>query len=317
MAGSRKGCLPWVVGWLVVAGAGVGWLEFLVKPLRERPPRGGVGQVLSDLLRFVPDTYGWPLAGYVFLATSLLLALAGIILVMRPIRMLLNYLEVSEAPVSVLRSDITLHLEDELLTRCTTTRRQHFHANRDDVQAYHYSESSVDGRIDAQAISVKSWIGDELITKETIKHAAGKSVETIEIFTRTLPRSLLATYLPSGIVFALAESFFKKVVVNRIVTTAEEDEYNGGWPMFQVTAVRYPASNVSITISFPSKTAPLDTEIHAYLITTNAVQTLRVESRSEGGRCVYRAKVSSLKKEQSFRIQWVNTKLEQYKNSQG
>jgi hypothetical protein len=316
MRGNRgRGCLANLVASLIIIGVIVSWSDFLFKPLTRTPllEAGGVAAVVGDLLQPVPTTFNWPLAGYVWLISALLLAFVAAIIFFRPVSWVLRYLEASEAPVSILESKITLHFEDAALRICRVDRSQRMHANLPCIEAYHYNQTAIKGTIDEARIHIDSRIDSDRVTKDLIKRASGKSVEVIETFTRPLPTSYWVTYLSDRVVTMLADSLklFKKVIVTRTMTAYHLDEYDGPAPLFQMTAIRYPVSSITITLDFPVATAPAEGEVGAYLITSHAVQTVSVVPISGAtGRKIFQATLTSLRYKQTFRVYWSNNRLE-------
>ena len=312
-----RGCVTYLVGLLIFLGGLAGWIEFLFKPLTAAPvlAERGAGGLVADLLRFVPETYGLPLLGYAFLLSSVIIAVLAAILLLWPVRSILRYLESSEAPVSVLESHYTLCMNNLQLTSCTTTRKQRLHANRRNVEAYHYAFSPLEGEIIKDSVSIKSVVNNEEITQRPlIERREGKTLEIIEKFKRRLPTSLFVTYLPDRwVLFFNRLHYFERAIVSRTVISEDRNEYNGEDPMFQVTAVRYPASALTITLDFPKATAPAARDVQSYLISTSAVQEIDVDQGGSGARRIFSAHVKHLKTQQSFRIQWSNTGLKAWK----
>lgn len=310
------GCLAYVVACLVIISAIVSWADFLFKPLTQTEllQTGGMAAVVADLLRPVPTIYGWPLAGYIFIISTVLLAFVAALLFLRPIRWTLNYLEASEAPVSVLESKIDLHFEDSTLATCRVSRMQRLHANQACIEAYHYNQTAHKGTIDPGRITIDSRINNDRVTKDIIHRASGKSVEIIERFSRPLPTSWLVTYFPDRLVTMLHDSLglFQKVIVTRQMEAFHSSEYDGDSPVFQMKSVRYPVSSITISLDFPVISAPADDEVVSYLISSHAAQSVSiVPSTAVNGRKRFTATVRSLGVQQTFRVQWRNSRLEQ------
>lgn len=310
----KPGCLAYLISLLAVIGAVVGWMEFFIKPIQRQAEIGKlhVADVLGDLLKLTPDTYGWPFAGYLLILSGVLIASIGTVVILRPVRAVLDYLDVSEAHISVLKSEIRLVMRDVGMTSSETHRTQMLHANAPKVSAYQMSITPLHGEIDADNVSYESRINDELITEDLLVSKHGKTFEIVERYLRDLPQNYWATYLPNWLVLWLYNfgPFFKKVIVQRTGSSAEKEEYCGENPYFQLHAIRYPVSDISITVEFFDETAPDLDDVNAWLITSNAVQKINmVPDRTEIGKLKVSVRNRRLSQDQKLRIQWKNSKL--------
>lgn len=311
------GCLGFGAITLALIIGFVSWAEFLFKPVARALdfPDRGLWWLFGDLLALRSQTYGTPLLGYLFLLASLLLLVSAILAISRPVRWFLDYLDIAEAPVSILETRIKLRMLDTHHVGSEVHRNQTIHANRSDVHAYHHTMSVNTGTIVSGSWRFESQIDGKVITLDPLIHATSSKLEVIERFLEPLPTSYRVTYLPNNIVLALNAvkhmRIFNKVLVTRQTWVRNENEYNGPEPIFQLRSVRYPATNVAMSVEFPSSTAPETSEIECFLITENVARSIPIKNEDikNGSVRVYSAEISSLRRDQALRIQWKNDRL--------
>lgn len=313
-----KGCVSYILLSLSFLVGAAGWAEFLFKPVKKilQGEDRDLFWLINDLLSFRSETYDVPVVGYIFLISAAFLIVFAILLISRPVQKFLEYLEVSEAPVSILKTTIELRIMDAMHVRSEVRRNQKIHANRPDVHAYHHTMTVTNGSIENDSWKFESKIDGELITKDPLITVTTKSLEVIERFSRALPTNRIVTYLPNNLVLMAHDSkylkWFKSLIVTRVTRIGNINEYNGHAPIFQLVAVRYPASNVQLIVNFPSATAPNYDEIQCFLISNNVAESIRVIEDSDEDdktRCIYKIEISSLKQQHSLRFQWSNKKL--------
>lgn len=298
---TKKFILPCAV-WMLTF---FGWAEFFAKPfiLRGQAKDIGWSGALADLLKPIPEAFGWPLAGYFFILISALVIFVSIVFLLRPIRYALTYLETAESPISVIHSEYELTFNDDHSSvRCKRT--QYLHANRPNVNAYHYKMSPYEGTIEVKEI--KSQLDGNRITKDLIDNSKGKSKEFIEEFEGELPLSFFITYFPDKWVYwsHINWGWFKKTLVKRTVETIDVDEYNIGRPAFEVEA-RYPVSGLTITLKFPESHGPADGDIRAYFADDGALRNIIPQSDSDdSSNRVHTVDFGQLQAGQKLRIEW-------------
>lgn len=306
------GCLRTALAMIGGLAILIGWAEFMFKPVRyyARIHDMSLLESIGDLAQIYSPAFDWPLGGIVWIVSSLLLLYLGAILMMRPIRAALDFIERSEAPISILESTIELKMLDADLKSCRTSRRQLIHANKPEVDAYHYGMTTSHGSVEPSSISISSKINSKNITKEVIKRISGKSVETIEIFNSPLPTSLFATYLPDAVVRFVYSQFniFKKQIVSRESVVTHSDEYSVATPTYQLAVQRYPASRVSIILNLPANSVCKTSTARAFLVMNQAVREIPVVPRDDGdGRIRLVVEQSSLRPQQALLITWENS----------
>ena len=188
--------------------ASVGWVTVFLPPVDFYATHHSlsIGDTIFALLRFKSPVFpGQPAVGWLFLLSTAALLTWFVLATLQMLGAGLRYVERSESTVSVLETRFVLHFEDESLSRTTMTRRQRLHANQPDVTSYPYAHSvhAPHGEIVQGSVSLCSYIDREKITKELIVEQSKGSVEVIEVLDRSLPTSLLSTYLPDWLVLTL------------------------------------------------------------------------------------------------------------------
>lgn len=299
---------------VIVALVGlVSWLQFFWQPIGfylDRPG-AGIGDVVAELLKPTNAIYRDGVGiGYLFLLSLPLVAVAAAALLLQTIRRGLRYIESSEVAISVLETRLTLALDGDDMSRGRVERRQLFHANRRGTSAYHFehSASAEAGEILSDTAQVRSYIDGAKITNELIKRPSRKRCEVIETFKQELPTSWLATYLPNSWVLWLYRAgwLFKTIVVSRTASIDNLNEYNTREPVFQVTALRYPATHVYLRLTFPEACERHIGQPRCFRIKENNVEVLDLRPDTDGpGRKALEVHVRNLNQE-SLRIQWEN-----------
>lgn len=301
------------IGLAFLGGAAIliGWAEFIFKPIRfyAKQQNLTLGESLADLMRVQPSAYDWPFSGYVFLITSAIIVYFGLVLVVRPVRAALDFLEGSESPVSILESQIELFMHDADMNTCTTYRKQIMHANGENVDAYHYGQVANAGTILADKLRIESRINGAVITRDLLKRMQGKSVDTIERFNHPLPTNIVATYLPDSLVLFLFRTFgwFKRCLVKRTCSSQDRGEYCQKDPMYQLAVSRYPVSKVSVTLNFPIGSIYVKGSVKAFLILNHAVMEIPVTTLDDDPkREKLVVELEKIRPQQTLRIVWEN-----------
>lgn len=306
-----SGCLGTAI--MVTGGLAVliGWAEFMFKPIRfyAKQKNSSLSEALADLVQINHPAFDWPVASIVWLVASVLLLYLATVLIMRPVRRALDFIERAEAPISILESEIELKMLDSDLNLCRTTRKQLLHANSDGVDAYHYNQTSSHGIFDASSLSISSRLGGINVTANLITRIIGKKLETIEQFSQSLPTNPFATYMPDNWVRFLFRhlNWFRRSVIVRECKITDMGEYSVPTPTYQLTALRYPASNINITISILRKSVCKKETFKAFLVMAQAVRALPVvEHDIDDDRFAMIVELQSLKQAQSVLITWEN-----------
>jgi hypothetical protein len=300
---------------LGVLAAAAGWSTLLWPGVRFylAKPGSTIWSTLGELLRptnsIYPDGF---LTGWLFLSIGAVLLVAVPLMFLQILGQLLRYVQVSEVAISLLEVHLTLRFEDSEMRRCTITRRQLLHANQPGQGAYHYLHTidNEGAEIVEGSFDMASTLGDELITEDFLFRNGKRRLEAIEVYKRALPTSIFATYLPDSLVILLYRhtKLFDNVVVERVGEIQNIDEYNGEYPLFELTSVRYPASNVSISIDFPKEVAPPVSDVRCFRIKANVVSPIHPRCMPQGDRRVFTAFVARLEQE-TLRFQWSNDRL--------
>lgn len=314
-----SGCLALAVTILGALALLIGWAEFFFKPLQLKTKNSDMTgwEIFFDLLKLTPDAYGWPFAGYLFLLATALIALVVILSAFKTVTAAMQYIEISEAPISVLHSKITFKILDDEFARCEITREQYVHANQKNVDAYHICFRASKGTVDPKKLAITSRLNGKKITKDLLVIQRNSELDVIERFSSSIPTSKVLTYLPDAAVYFLYNQLklFKNTIVIRTSVTEDLNEYDGEFPNYVITASRYPASNIEIEFDFPSVTAPSQEDMFAYLIANQAVTDLHlIPIGAVGDRAKYTVSVEKLRQEQKLRVQWNNKKLFAYKS---
>lgn len=225
----------------------------------------------------------------------------SIIFILRPIRAVLKYLDHSESPLSVLRTDIVLDF-NENWSNCELKRVQLLHANKPGLNAYEYNLVSHKGTIEIK--SLRSILNDINVTKKIHDTRRGSVLECIEEYNRTLPFSFWATYLPDYMVYLLFNvGLFNKTVLKRSIVTIDRDEYNGPNPSFEIHARNY-VSHIEIKLQFPDGFEPSE-GVLAKSIQESTISDKDVIRGYEDGKQIYEVRCSRLKPGQIVRLTWV------------
>jgi len=299
---------------IVIFAAGAGGIAALFLPPLFHS-EGSTQAYLLALIQFRSPIYGGvPALSWIFVAT----VFYGPLWLLARAR---SYLGRQFVPISVLETRLVLRFTDETLIRAFVDREQLFHANRRGMRAYHFqhSPSRHDGAIDEDTIFLESRINDEVINERRngrvhlIKALnARRGIDVVEVYDRELPVSLWATLLPNDLVLNLFKfgryMFFRTVVVSRRGTVTYVDEYNGDRALFQITALRYPVSNVSLEVRFPTAVSPDRDRLQAMIIRENVVQEKEPYWREEGGLTVFAVSTGRFANA-TLRLVWENHKL--------
>jgi len=255
-----RSIIKWVFWFLAVIGGLDSWIQFFWpafdKYLAKAEPT--IFALLIDLIKPIspirPDV---PFYGYLFFAANF----AILALVFGAMKSFFNYIETSFIPVSVLRTDLELTFDKDDLSLGRVNRSQLLHANKGNVTAYHLNRSveRSGAGIDMKAVHSVSTINQRQIN-DGIPLVFGneRKVEIIEKFSSPLPKNIIASLLPDNIVLFLYDmGFFRKVILKREFDCLDVNEYNGKDAKFGLTSMRYPVSNVNITVSFPLNAEPV------------------------------------------------------------
>lgn len=315
-SGRRRRGRWWTsLAWITTTGLGfVEWSNLVSAPIRFLGKHSFL-HTLRVLVLGGEGIYDGIGVAWGFLALSV--ALVGMVLVIasRVLSAISHYIDVSQADLSMLSTDIDISLDSDIaLTTARIVRKQLFHANSPDVEAYHYSHTPEVGRVDWDATDMSTSIGNEVFTRlPLLKRPMGRGIEIIETYRRRLPTSIAATYLPDFVVLFLHKELrrFGGVVAEREATIVTHDEYNTDTPSFQLESRRYPANRAVIRIHFPVRTAPDDPDIEGFRIRENSVIALRVHSTKTGSRKTVWVEADNLYQER-IRIQWKNDRLKAY-----
>ena len=301
-----------VVGVLVAAYA---WADFLWPPIAESTRFHGLA-LLWELLKPSNDIYPVPMAGYLFIAVTMLLVVAAIY----TMRLVANYIDHSFTPLTVLNSTFEVYFEEISLSKVLITRTQAFHANRSGINAVPATASldSVKAKIETSSIKFQSQIQSANITKEQVKRPTAHKLDVTEIYERPLPVSLLASLLPNAITRWLyqADILFKDKVVVRTGKVRYFDEYNVDEPVYAVAAFDYPMTSVTIKLNFPLLTGPDEEDIRCFKVQQTAATTVTPRVYNDNGRRIVEVSVSGLKHAQ-IRVHWRNRRLRAWQEQEG
>lgn len=319
MSQKKKTSLNALAAWALLLGGTFSWVQLLWPPVGKflsKTPDATPFSVLADLLSFRSVIYeGYPLLGYIFLLVGIipfvLLTLLG--------RTILNYIDNSNVPISVLETSINLSFEDDLMTRSMVRRDQLFHANRY-VTAYKFTTELTGEHASfvPDGIFVESCIGQRKVTKEVLRYGSARKRELIEAFDGALPTRLWSTYLPNALILGLYNwlGAFKSVVVKRVAWTRSLHEYDGESAMLGLTSLMYPVTNVRVRIDFPQATAPLGDAISAVLISENIVEPIHLTPDARPNVIRYEVRLRSFKKV-TLRVRWTNERLQAFRAAGG
>lgn len=250
--------------------------------------------------------------GYFFLLASLVIVpLTGLC-----VRAILDYWANATVPISVLETHLTLDLFDDL-AHSRLTRSQLYHANREGQTAYFSSTSvnSSQGKVLRDTIQSRSTVDSESITKTCLITAGDRKVDIIELYTRPLPQSWLATVLPDSMVRFLYKSefsWFKNVVVKRFATVENMHEYDDEEAHLSLVSSRYPVSNVKVTLRFPAHLAPDPSDMVVLVAKDNSGRPLVADESNNGDIRQYEIALSSFY-QSTLHIFWKNRKLIEHK----
>ncbi|MHB9878989.1 hypothetical protein ACSMXM_04910 [Pacificimonas sp. ICDLI1SI03] len=307
--GKLRSTLRYALPALIAMGFVVGWGEFLFKPIIFHANQGSLtfGTVAADLLKVVPDAFGWPFAGYVFLLSTIILTYVVLVVALRPMRAAWDYIDAAEAPISVIETDIRLEFKQNRAD-ADIVRDQYFHANVPGIMAYHHRATAFHGTTKISKLETR--LNSEVITKPSpLTQKLGQQFDLIEEFLEPLPTSLLLTYLPKNWVLKLHKNTnrCRKHVLQRTCVIEERGEYGGEHPTFGITVNRYPVSNLRVVLDFSKGECPESKTVKAYVVEERAVRYLPVVPiRHDGRDCLYEAKCDKLSSGEVFRIQWRN-----------
>lgn len=298
-----------LLSWLAFIIALVGWDQFLLRPVQYYlGQHNSVAALALELLKPINAVYPGDLClGWLFIAASAILIPIAIVAIAKTFRGITGYIERSEIAISVLETKITVEMLSADKASGRITRRQKFHANRDNVGAYRYSSTSDAGDIQKNDISSTATVDNDNVVFALHKTKRGKTVELIESYSRKLPRSWWATYLPDNVVLALYEhtSILDKKIVERCVTIVNNGEFDVAEPLYQLTVNKNPMSNIYLTLSFFETNAPSVNQIRCMVISENAVTYLTPEMLALNGRVSYEIYVKRLF-QQTLRFEWTN-----------
>jgi hypothetical protein len=303
---------PWrfLFALATIGVAVVGWSTLLYPPVEFylSKPQTGFGGLLVELLKpsnaIFPDGYG---VGWIFLASSLALAIAVPLAGLQLLSAALRYIEASEATISVLESKFTLHFEDEAMSKSILTREQVFHANRPAVSSlpYTHSVNSPDGEIVSGSFKISSFIKDKKLTSHVMEDFSPNRIEAIEVLSRNLPTSLLATYLPDWLVLAIFNhtALLDGVIVERHGEIKHVNEFNGERARLEFRTDKFATRNMTVTISLPLSASHCVSDLTCFIIHRHAVSEIHPRSTVQGDRrliCLFIDRLS----QEVLRIQW-------------
>jgi len=269
------------------------WIHLLGPVLREFIAGKHFREVFFDLVNPYSDLNADWWNGYFFL----LLTFAVIPFVVVVGRSIGAYWSHATVPISVLESQYTLEIFDRL-ARSRLTKKQLYHANRGGQTAYlaKSTSDSPGGKILKNTISCKSIIDGEIVTEKFEICGNDRAVDTIELYKRPLPTSWIATILPDSLVRFLYRSelkLFENVIVKRVATLENMHEYDGPEAHFGLTSLRYPVSNVKITLKFPIDLAPDLEDLNVLLVKENSGRRIIPDEQNDGGIRSYEINLSS------------------------
>ncbi len=299
------------LGWLAASGASaLTWSELISRPAKALGTGMPIGDFVIGLVHPLSDRiYSYPFQGWAFLASSLAIIVIFWILV----RSSLRYMSTCKTPLSVLATEIDIFFDDETLHRNRITRTQYIHANKKNVTAYrsYVSVTQAHARIEKAGYEFKTIKNGANITDRCIYTGGSSANDIVEIFKEPLRTNFLVTYLPNEWVNRI-RNWFPETVVNRHSTTVQTGEYDMDDGHFALHAVRYPVTDVSITIHFPSAVAPAESDIFALLTSDNAAIKKDLLKSTKDGLTLYTVKVKLLVSD-SIILTWENIRLRQWK----
>jgi len=306
----RSGIIK-LLGVLTLVGALHSWLGMLWPGLDAflKGENDFLAKLFNPLSIYYENT---PLGGWLWatvMATSALIVLLSIMLAGRAV---VRYLDNSRAPMSVLKTTVSIAFETDDLSVAVVNREQLIHANRP-VTAYHMtsSVSSKGARIDADSLLVRSETTEAgALAHRILNSGTEQEREIVEVFDKPLPTNWFATYLPNKLVYVLRR-MFPRSIVRRTSSIRQIGEYNAEIALIQLTALTHPTNNATIEIRFPEASAPKMKHIEAFMITENLADPVVIRERlprSPGLRVFY-ATATSILPEGKLRVTWWNKKL--------
>lgn len=305
MTKKSSSLLRWAFWLMAGVGAFFSWWQILWPPVsfysRAKDDPGSFA-VVAELLKPHNAIYDEPFLGWVFLVLTVVLALV----ILHCFRNVADYLEHSRVGLSVLETVVDVEMQDDARNMAIVRRQQTIHANRKGITAYRFGSSTdtPGGRIVKSALHHQSSVGNKNITKELIFRGSDSSLDIIEVFTRELPTSLLATFLPNIAVCALHKlGLFENTVVVRRGESTYQNEFSEPQGLYSVSSTKYPISRTIIRVSFVIGHAPAPDKIRGFLIRENVVEEVVLTSSSSQTHFTFEAKANSLHLE-SLRVQW-------------
>ena len=285
-------------------------VTFFAPPLLYPPM--SISNFIQDFFKFRSPIYNEiPLISYILVSFILYFLIYSIVFFAR-------YFINQFARISVLETALTLAFTNKDLSVAIVEREQYFHANRKNISAYHFQHSvtAKHGTIDLSNILLISKIGDRTInTTENgeisyIISGSEKTVDLIETYERNLPRSILATLLPNSFVLFLHKNFhfFSRSIVYRTGRMCYLNEFNTDQPRFEISAYRYPVTNVKLKVVFPEHTDPGNHNVKGMIIDDNSVKRVQPSLKTENSNTIYEIKVRKFANKR-LRITWKNELL--------
>jgi hypothetical protein len=303
----RGQLLSWIF-WAAALVAGVvSWLQFLWPPIGayRAATNARVRDVLLELLKPTNNIYDKiPFLGWAFIVVTVLLVL----LILATVRAILDYVENSLIGISILESDIDYVMQTADRTRAIARRSQSFHANRKGISAYHltYKADAHDGAIDLPTLRLDSMVGGVSITKELLRRGNERSLDVIEMYSKELPTSLTATFLPNWLVAMLSKhGLFEKIVIKRNGECCYINEFSTKQSIVSISAAPYPVTNTRVSVWFITGHEPEKDNIRALFIRENAAKETGVSIHTDGMHTIFSVQARNLYKE-TLRIQWTN-----------
>lgn len=292
----------------VFVGAVYGWADFLWKPLYTSEL--SLAFKLAELVKPISPLYEFPFGGWLFIIASTAISIWILVVILQVARWILTYIDDSRAAISILETNMRLDFDDSSMQRATLSRDQLLHANRA-VTAYRATASVSAEKATIEPNSFRSFVevdGRDIIEK-TMQFGSPRECETIEMFSRPLPLSILATYLPNGLVHFLRDQFLD-VIVNRKTSLVHLNEYCVEKPFIKLSAPPRPINNFKLEINFFSETAPDKDDIEAFLVSENTARPVTpiIDPNAPIGITRYTFKCRRVSNV-SLLVTWRNTKI--------
>lgn len=300
-----------LLGLLTLVGALFSWLGILWPGLAGflRGESDFLAKLFNPMSVYYDDI---PMGGWLWatvMAVSALIVLLSVVLTGRAV---LRYLDNSRAPMSVLKTTVSVTFETDDLSVAIVNREQLIHANRP-VTAYHMTSavSSKGAKIDADSLLVSSETTEAgPLSHRILNSGTDQAREIVEVFTAPLPTNWFATYMPNKLVYLLRR-LFPRSIVRRTSSIRQFGEYNAEIALIQLTTLTHPTNNATIEIRFPETAAPRLKHVEAFMITENLADpvVIREQLPRPPGLRVYYVTVGSILPQGTLRVTWWNKGL--------